>query len=548
MQTKTWGILMNCKHLRRFISSGPFFLLLALGIWSSWTLAQDRGSFKSPIDESMTMDRVSVLPFTDNLQGIYARPLEAHLISLVDKMHRWNYVPANATGPILTPEELEASPAKALKISESLYADGFFAARVTKGPNGVGIHLSFFLARDGKLLAQAILKDYSKFEISDLKERVAEMLAQISGKLPYSGRVLSRDGQRVTINLGARDGVQPGQVLSVIQFLSVNRHPKFNFLISTEKEIIGKVKVLKAEETLSFATVVAERERGTVQKNAKLGNLDFVSYGAGVDLGLSSRADDTLDQREDSGVAFGKDPRAWRPIDPASIGQVGVQMGLSRFNGHSNLVGVGSGKFSDSFAPMVHLDGELWVTPQLTFHARLRQGIIAVDNPRPGSTPTELNMQYSYYEGLMGYTFRFGLRASSPFVEPVAGIMTYKLYTDTSTPDALSTMQYSGFLLGLKGGAPIGLDGIYGAGGEFLMSYKPSLSETPASSGAGSENTIIQFGVYGYKRLSERLKAQVNFNMDMYSSTFSGTGSRATPATSTSHRYTTLVGGLFYMF
>ena len=546
---------MNCKHLRRFTKSLSLVCVL-LAISSGYrTLAQDKlpekitekSTYKSSADDSLLIDRVSVLPFTDNLQGIYARPLEAHMISLVDKMHRWNYVAANTSGPLLTPEELESSPDQAIKVSQNLDADAFFAVRVTKGPKGISIHMSLFLTKDGKLFAQAVLKDYNQYDIAELKEQIQNLLRQLVTKIPYSGRIMSREGQRITLNLGSRDGIKPNQVLSVIQFISVNRHPKFNFIISTEKEIIGKIKVLKVDETLSFGTVLTERERGAVQKNAKVTGIDFVSY-AGGDLSLTPLPEEALEQRQDSAIAFGKDARAWKPVDPASIGQVGARIGFSRFNGKSNLTGVSPLDFSNNWAPMVHLDGELWITPEWTAHARIRQGIISVDNPRGGSSPSELNLQYSYYEALGGYAIRFGAAASSAFVEPFFGFMTYKLFADTSTPDALTTMNYSGFKWGVRGASPVTADGIWGAGGEFGMVWKPGLSESPNTSGDSSENSIVQFSIFGYKRMSERLKAQVNLDFEMYSSTFSGAGSRATPASSTSHRYTTLTGGIYYMF
>lgn len=266
--------------------------VIALGL-SRPTLAQEK-AFTSDVDDLLTLEKVSVLPFTDNLQGIYARPLEAHFITLVEQMHRWDFVPANSSGPILAPEELEAAPDKALQIGKSIAADGFFAVRVIKGPAGVTIHVSLFLSKDGKLLSQAILKDYQRFDLNDLKEQMQRLLSEIVTRLPYAGRVMSRDGNRVTVNLGLRDGIQNGQLLSVIQILKANRHPKFNFLIKTEKEIFGKIKILKVDETLSFGTVVTEKEKGAIQKNAKIGSLDSVTYAPTESLSLEAPPEEAL--------------------------------------------------------------------------------------------------------------------------------------------------------------------------------------------------------------------------------------------------------------
>src|SRR5688572_19520496 len=108
---------MLCLLLRRFTKFAAVSLILVS--MSYRTFAQESGgAFRSDVDDLLTVQRVSVLPFTDNLQGIYSRPLEAHLISAVDKMHRWDYVPANSSGPIMSPEELEGSVENVKKVSE----------------------------------------------------------------------------------------------------------------------------------------------------------------------------------------------------------------------------------------------------------------------------------------------------------------------------------------------------------------------------------------------------------------------------------------------
>lgn len=539
---------MACLYLRRFAT---FLLPLLVMVSAGYrTLAQEKATkaYRSDVDDLLTVERVSVLPFIDNLQGIYSRPLEAHFISLVDKMHRWDYVKASASGPILAPEELEADPAKAQQISQGLGADAFFACRISKGPNGVLIHVSLFLTKDGKLLAQAVLKDYKQFNLEDLKEQTQRLLTEIVQRLPYSGRVLSRDVNRVTVNLGLSDGLQRNQVLSVIQIVQAHRHPKFNFLVKTEKEIFGKIKVLKVDETLSFGVVVSEKERGAIQKNAKIGALDFVTYSGSETLSLTPPPEDALSNRDDSAIAFGKDAREWRPQKPATFGQVGARLGMSQFSGSTSVSGVGALEASTYFAPSVTLEGELWITPEFTVRARIKQGIVPVENPRSGSTPGDLNQSLTYYEMVAGWRLRFGPYASSPYAEPFFGYMSYKLFTDSATPEAWTTQEFTGFKFGVNGAAPIGPGGEYGIGGEFAMVWKPNMKESPVSSGASNEAQVVQFGVFGFKKLGERLKLQGNLDFEMYSANFSGAGTRVESASSSSHRYTTLSGGLYYQF
>jgi hypothetical protein len=542
---------VTCKRNRRFFNI--CCLIISSVFFSNWTFGQEntpaKGLYHSETDDLLTVEKVSVLPFTDNLQGIYARPLEAHFIELVDKMHRWNYIAATTSGALMTPEELEDSPEKAKQLGGSLNVDAFFASRVTKGPNGVTIHLSLFLSRDGKLISQAVLKDYKQYNIPDLKEQQLRLLSEIVSRLPYSGRILSREGNRVTVNLGSKDGLQAGQVLSVIQILQAQRHPKFNFLIRTEKEIFGRIKVLKVDETLSFGMVVTEKEKGAIQKNAKIGTLDFVSYSNPDSLTTNAAPtpEETLGERQDGKVVFGKDAKAWRPSSAPTFGQIGGRLGLGRMQQNSEVTGPGGLSGTDNMAPVIAVEGEIWITPEWTFFARLKQGIAQINNPRSGSAPAKLNQTMSSYEGGFGYRFRFGTYVWSPYVEPFLGYFTYRKYTDTSDPEAFNTMDYSGFKYGVRGSTPIGMGEEYGAGGEFSMAWKPGLSESPNTSGSSSNN-VTEFAIFGYKKMGERLKALAQLEFAMHSSTFSGGGTRTNDATSTSLRDVTLSGGLYYMF
>lgn len=538
-----------CKVFGRFLKTA--LLCGALVSPGYRTFAQDNslpGTYRSDTDDLLTVEKISVLPFTDNMQGIYARPLEAHFISITENMHRWNYVPATNSGAILSPEELEAAPEKVMQVSQGLNADGVFASRITKGPNGVTIHLSFFLTKDGKLLSQAILKDHKVFNINDLKEQMQKLLSEILTRLPYAGRVLSREANRVTINLGRKDGLQQNQMLSVIQIIKAQRHPKFNFLVRTEKEIFGKIKILKAEETLSFGVIVTEKEKGAIQKNAKIGPLEFVTYSGNQTLSIEPTPEEALTARDDSEIAFGKDARTWVPQTPPTIGMVGGRLGLGRYNGNMNLSGGPALESSASIAPTFFVDGEIWVTPEFTFHAALHHSFWTSPDPRSGGR--DLNHSVSYYEAGFGYTFRFGDYVWSPQVEPFLGYFSYKHFVDQVSPQAFTTMEYSGFKVGLRGTTPVGDTRVYGVGGHFsLAPLKPSMKESPVTSGASSNNNLVQFGVLGFQRVGERLKLQLNLDFEMYSTSFSGAGTRTAPsADSASHRHTTLSGGVYYMF
>ncbi|MBX7232088.1 MAG: hypothetical protein K1X29_08385 [Bdellovibrionales bacterium] len=524
-----------------------FIFIFFFGI-QTFAFSQNNESnrFKSAVDELLTIRSISVLGFTDNLQGIYARPLESHLTELLGKNHHWDLLPVNLVGPLFSPEELEEDVEKSKSIAASLSADAFFVSRISKGPQGVYIILSLFLKQDGQLLFSESFKDDSQFEISDLKIEIEKLLKKILNKIPYQGRILSREGQRVTLNMGANDGLQSGQVLSVVQIIDMKRHPKFHFLISTEKEVLGKVKILKIDETLSFGSILTERERGVIQKNAKILTSDFVSYSA--ETTLDDNKEDDFIQRPESKMSFGENPQSWVPTPQPTFGQVGARIGNSIYSTNTTLQSVGSLESSTYLAPSVILDGEIWITNHISFHTSFKQGLMQVKNPRSGSSPSKLNQSLTSYDFLFGYNFRLSPSIWGPNLEVLLGYLSSRSYVDNASPQVYTTTNYTGVKTGIRGDFPILAEQKWFAGAQIYMVLQPKLSETPVSSGSSSQTTINNFGLYAFKKLSERTKLTVSLDFEQYSNNFSGTGTRAEPATSSSQRLTTMSCGLNYLF
>ena len=52
-----------------------------------------------------------------------------------------------------------------------------------------------------------------------------------------------------------------------------------------------------------------------------------------------------------------------------------------------------------------------------------------------------------------------------------------ELFTDSATPEAWTTQEFTGFKFGVNGAAPLGPGGEYGIGGEFAMVWKPNMKE-----------------------------------------------------------------------
>lgn len=503
--------------------------------------------FKSQVDEDISLPRVTLFPITDNAEGIYSKPLFEKMSEYLQAQHRWDYVPANLVGNPPSPLDLEEDSAATKKIFENIDAQGIFVAKVTKGPKGISITLNLFLKKDGLLFVQETLKDHPHFDLKEIQAQGIKLMGRAIERVPYSGIVQSRFGNKVTLNLGAKDGIKPQQIVSSVLFLNLTRHPKFNFFINSEKEVLGKIKIEKVDDTLSFGSIIYEKEKGVIQKSAKIIGTNITNYNV-AEGSESSPASEVPYDNSANKISFGENPQEWVPVSPPTFGKVGFKFGMGSFIANTTLSTAGSVKAQSSIFPSLRLDGELWITQNWIVDARIQQGVMAVDNPTAGSNPASLNVSMSRYDLGFGYNFLIRDDFFGPKIQFNMGFSQYNFFVDASTPLAITSANYSGLNFGILGFFPITEDKSIDAGVALQLFLKPSLSETPQTSGASSENSVTNFSIFGSKRLSEKIRAVGSLDFDLYSSTFSGSGTRADAGLNASQRVTVLSGGIEYLF
>jgi hypothetical protein len=505
--------------------------------------------YTSEIDDSVSIEKIAFLPVTDNVGGIYARPVEDALRKTLEGSHTWDYVEASGVvGEIYSPMDLEDQPEKAKSILSRVKADALLVVRITKGPKGTTIVHDLFGKSDGKLLLQETLRNHPHFEVKEIASQARNLFHKLRQGLPYQGKILSRAGQRVTLNLGKKDGVTPGQILTAVLVINIKRHPKFWFLISSEKEVLGKIKVEKVDDTLSFAIVLTEKERNAIQKGTKVSGLDFITYDERESFGAPGIGVGAYQKKIDK-VILGDRPKEWVPTNPPTFGMVGVTAGLGSFQQNMAL----SAEQLDAkvnLYPLLTLLGELWITPNFIVSFGILQGVLSAKNPRTGSEPSSLSLALNRYNLNVGYNFLIRGDFFGPKVQIYSGFSSYSLFIDSSDPLGLTDMTYSGMSLGLKGSVPLTRDKRWVIGADLAMFLGPSLKENPNSSGKSSRNTINQFALFTHKRISERIRMRGSIDFSLYSTSFSGTGTRdnSETASSSSQKHTTLNFGVEYLF
>ena len=118
--------------------------------------------------------------------------------------HIWDSVEIKTVGQTLTTAELERNPETIKKIAKGFDVGALLAARISRNGNSVSLTLDLFLAKDGFLFLQEEIKNSPKTDTKEVLRQFDEMMKRMMARIPYSGLVLSRSANRVTLNLGSK--------------------------------------------------------------------------------------------------------------------------------------------------------------------------------------------------------------------------------------------------------------------------------------------------------------------------------------------------------
>lgn len=500
----------------------------------------------SSVDESLNIKRVAVAPFTDNVSQIYANRLQPTLNELVAQDQQWSLInlPSDFQANYKVGSFNNNRNILSL-LRKNQLIDAVITGHLIQGQKGIQIQLQIISTLDAQVLAQSELSDYKGFEITEIQAELRTLFKSLKDSLPYRAMILSRRGNQVTINLGKNYGLKEKDELTVVQFLKLNRHPKHQFVVSSEKEIIGKVQLFKVDAALAFGAITFEKETGVVQQNSKIIAPDFKSYTPPV-LGPDGKILRDLEGKDGAQIAFGQNPEEWTPVPPPQFGRVGISLGLEQHAHKTNLQTAGGLTATQAFVPNIMFDAEMWFSANWTAGFRLRQSVFSLSNELSGSAPSTLNGSLNQYEGRVLYNVLLTDEFFGPKWILGAGFQQSQLNIDESTPLAYTSHNYGGMYLNLGGSFPVSETTPFNLGADLRYFITKSLSEGDTS-GVGTVN-MNSFSVHGTYQVNPRYQVKGEMLFEYFNASLNGSGSRADPATSTSHRMTTFFLGLEYLF
>lgn len=508
----------------RFIFSS---FVLALFTSISYSQTGTSVEYVSADDASLTITRIAIADVIDNVNGVYSRPLTEWLNKKIEDDGQWNPVSYSRK---MESDYLESD--EALKIMKELNTQALITSRVLRGPQGLSYRMTFYVGNKGLPLVQESRIVPKTDALEDIQKQFESLYQMIQNRLPYDGVILSRTGNDVTLSIGKNYRVKSGSQVEVIQILKINRHPKHQFMVSSEKAIIGKVTITKADDSLSFGRITFEKEANVIRPGNKVISQRMVHYPTQAELLKDP--------------SFGDQPTEWAPEPPPTFGKVTVWAGIGQYQQTADLQTAGGIDASSPISPTIRLDGELWLNQEWFLGLSTMQSAFTVSNPVTGDSPSNLNMALSSYTLSGGYTWLLGPDFFGPKIQGSIGLHQWISDPSRSSPTlAFTKMQFGGMFIGFNGS--MNLTEPWDIGAQFKFFLTQNLSETPKS-GDSSDANILDFSIYGRYRKSERLSYMGQLAFENYSADFSGTGTRPDSANEISHKNTLLLLGIEYAF
>jgi hypothetical protein len=510
----------------------PKFLFTSLSCFfiSAVCLAQAGASveFKSADDELLNIQNIAVTNVIDNVSGVYSKNLTEWLMKRVDLDHQWNPISYNRK---LESDYLE--PEEASKIMSETKSQALITSRILRGPQGMSFRMTLYVGDNGYPLIQESKISPKSNSLEEIKTEFKSLYELVHNRLPFDGEILSRNGNDVTINVGKNWNLKPGQTVEAVQILKIQRHPKLYFIVGAEKTILGKIKITKVDDFLSFGQITFEKEPKVLRVDTKILAARETYYPTGIE--------------NINDPTFGKNPKEWAPVAPPQFGKIILLAGFGSYTQNSDLATNGGTSASSPISPTIKLDSEIWINQDWYLQFATMQSAFSLSNPITGDSPDSLSTTLSSYTIAGGHNWLLGPDFFGPKMQLAFGIHQWVSDPDQSTQVAFTRMQFGGMYLGFQATFGISEGSPWDLGAQFKYYLTKNLTESKSSGNSSSIN-MIDFSVLAKYRKSIRMSYVGYIIFENYGAEFSGASTRPDPASKTSHKNDQLLLGLEYAF
>ncbi len=511
-------------------------------IKSQFSNSKELVTYTNTADALLNIRTMSVVGIKDNVSDIYAEAIRTRLKEKIHNDLQWSLLEATDSKFGFN-EIFDNYEARQLACARA-NSDALLSGRLIRGVGGMTMTIALLSCRDFKILGLIEERDFQKKDLSEVNEKVSEIYDRLKAQLPYVAMIMSRKGKDVTLNLGSAQGLKVGDELNVGQVISLERHPKLEFITRHEKVILGRISVTKVDGSGSFAKILFEAEPGVIQSGKKVLPKEPVNYGlARTDSGIV----DAPGLRGQNQV-YGENPQEWLPPRKPQYGSLSFLGGIAQYGNSIDTQSEGALTTNQNLAPNLAFTGEIWLSELWYLFLGTKQSFFSSTNPSASSSPSKLDYYLANYKLGVGYNFLLNDDFWGSKFRAELGFSQFLSVVSENTPVTVTNMHYGGAVLGMVGQLSLAPQFPVTLGARFNYFLTNTVEESGRSSGTYSGTRSYQFGIYGLYPWSERLGLIGQLDFETYKNDFLGPGDRTDAATSASHRLLSILCGINYQF
>ncbi len=412
------------------------------------------------VDKQLRLKKVLLFPSVDDVSGVLAPQLDAHLQHLFAGKPRFELI----RDPNII-RALGSDDASYLKIAQServhqeaARISGADATVVLRTRSVAGMIEMTLDWRDasGKLLYSESSSLPGSSSLDARSAMIANLLNTIVKKIPFIGTVTGRTGQTLTLDLG-RDTLSVGDSVDLIRLVSLQRHPLLGVVVSTDYAKVGTARITSVDRVLSFAEIVEESVGETIRPDNKIVAVHARGQSELRQNNTKSEERFKIEKKSDDAETQGLHGDFDQSVPRFGNLYLDLQYGSISYN---QSVSSTTTSLSGS-GVAVDLGGELWVTKEWILQLDLATLSATPTGTQSGSNPgsgtfSEGNVSRKDIDVAVGYrVFPVGI-ASSTNLTVSAGYQKISVNASTDTTNGFGNKAYSGIFI--RGAAEIALN------------------------------------------------------------------------------------------
>jgi hypothetical protein len=232
------------------------------------------------LDRQYALESVGFLRSWDNVDGLFTDYVENAYKDYFSKQSRFVVQDLSKVDDLLVHSKLGyqkaiEDPQVLAQLARSTRSQTLIRTHVLKEGPQYRIAIEWLHAPKMTPLAveAMILKEPANGEslgTTEVQAQITSALDRMLAKVPFKGNVTGRDGNSVTLNIGATSGLKKGDVVVISTLDDIKIHPLLGIIVDWRLTKTGKVEVDSVDESIAFCHVTEEEDGRQVARFQKI--------------------------------------------------------------------------------------------------------------------------------------------------------------------------------------------------------------------------------------------------------------------------------------